>query len=101
MADSVPPPTMGGSLTTTSSSDVYNIDKMNMHPSIFPPNAVYFTTNTTNQDKLPYLFAATTLQVGQAVTHIDSNRTCVPEIITKIMIWSISGDPMLLVSGHT
>ena len=35
-----------------------------------------------------------TLQVGQAVTRIDSNGTRVPAIISKVIIWFISGDPV-------
>ena len=94
MTETVPLPTPDGSCTTTSYSDVRITDKLYMQPEIFPPNSVSFTTKTNNQDKPPSLSAIPTIQVPKSVTHIDSNITRVPEIITKVMICSISGDPM-------
>ena len=45
------------------------------------------------------LSAVPTLQVGQAVTHIDSNGSFVPVITTKVTIFNISVDPMYLIEG--
>ena len=86
MADSVPPPTLDGSRTTVSSSDACITDKLNMHMEIFSPTSVSFPNNTTNQYKVPSLSAGPSLQFSQTVTCVDSNVTCVPEIITKVMI---------------
>ena len=47
----------------------------------------------------PSLYDVPTLQVGQAVTHIASNGSHVPEIITKVTICYIYGDPMYLLEG--
>ena len=86
MADVVPPPTPGDYLTTKPSSDVRITDKINMHPTNFPPTAVSLPTQTSKQYKPLSLSSVTTLQVGKAVTYIDSNGTQVPEIITKVTI---------------
>ena len=86
MADVVPPPTPCGLLTTTSSSDVRITDKTNMHLPNFLPTAVSFPTQTEKQDTPPSLSAVTTLQVGQSVTHIESDGTWVPTITKKVMI---------------
>ena len=91
------PPTPGGSHTTTSSYIVHITDKMNMHTMNLPPTSISFTTQTAKQDKSPSLYLITTLQVGQVVTHIDSNGTRVPEISTKFIICTISGNPMYLI----
>ena len=99
MADTVPPPTSGVYCSTTCSYDIHIRDKMNMRPEIFPPNDVSFPTNTINQNNPSYLSAVPTLQVRQAVTHIYSNGTRVPKITTKVVIFSISGDPMYLNTG--
>ena len=66
----VPPPTSGGSRTTTSSYDVRITDKINMHPKNPPPTSVYFPTQTANQEKPPSLSIVATLQFSQDVTHI-------------------------------
>ena len=92
--DVLTPPTPGDYCTTTSSSDVRIIDNMNMHRPNSPPTAVYFPTQTTKQDKSRSLSAVSTLQIGQYVTYIGSNGTWFPEIITKVMICTISGDPI-------
>ena len=94
MVDDVPPTILGGYLTKTSSYDACITDKLNMHPALFSPTDVSFPTNTANQDKPPPLSYVPTLQVGQAVTHIDTIGTGVPAIITKVIIFSISGGPM-------
>ena len=99
LADTISPPTLGGSRTTTSSSDVCITDNMSMHTKNYPPTAVSFTTQTPKQDKPPYLYPITTIQVGQSVTNIDSNGSWVPAIITKVVICTISGDPMYLIEG--
>ena len=72
---------------------------MNMHLKIWPTTDVSFPTNTTKNIKYYSIFAAPTLQVDQSVTNIDSNGTLVPEIMTKVMIYSISGDPIYLIRG--
>ena len=97
MDDAVTPPTPGGYRTPTSSYDVHITDKLNMHPKIPSSTDVSFPTKTLKQDKLPSLSAVPNLQVMQAVTHIDSHRTQVTTVITKVMIFSISGDPMYLI----
>ena len=66
-------------------------------PDFFFPNAVPVPTKTVKQDKPPSLSAVSTLQVQQYVTHIDSNRNQFLSLITKVMSWSFSGDPMYLV----
>ena len=45
----VPPPTSGGSRTTTSSYDVRITDKMNMKNNLFPSYDVCFMTTMDNQ----------------------------------------------------
>ena len=75
MADAVPPPTPGGYRNMASSYDVCVTDNMNLHQLIFPPTAVSFPNNTNKQDKPTSLSAVPNLQVGQSVTHIDSNGT--------------------------
>ena len=97
MSGAIFPLTPGVSCTKTSSYDDHITDKINMHPEIFPPTAICIATNTTNQDKSPSLSDIPDLQVGQDVTYIDSNGTRAPKIITKVMICSISGDPMYLI----
>ena len=52
-----------------------------------------------NQDKYTSLYSVPTLQVIQSIAHIDSNGSHVSEIITKVTIFSISGDPMYLIEG--
>ena len=94
MADDVLPPTPSGSRTTTFYSDLLIKYKINMHPTIFTPTAVSFPNKTTNQDKQPSLSDMPSIQVGQAITRIDSNGTRVPDIITKVIIGSISGESM-------
>ena len=101
LADVVPPPTSCGYRTTTSSYGVHIEDKMNMNQENFPPNTVPFPTQKANQDKPPSLYTVPNLQVGQSVTHVDSNGTRVPEIITKVMICTISGDSIYLIEGTT
>ena len=64
MDDVVPPPTPGDYLTTTSYSDFYITDKINMHLNNYPPTAVYFPTQTKKQDKPRSLSAVPTLQIG-------------------------------------
>ena len=95
--DVVPPPTPGGYLTTTSYSDVCITDKINMHLTNYPPTAVYFPTQTVKQDKPPSLSIFPNLQFVKSVTHVDSNGTWVPSIITQVMVFAISGDPMYLI----
>ena len=75
MSDAVPPPTPGGYRNMASSYDVCVTDNMNLHQLIFPPTAVSFPNNTNKQDKATSLSAVPNLQVGQSVTHIDSNGT--------------------------
>ena len=101
MADDVLPPTPSGSRTTTFYSDLLIKYKINMHPTIFTPTAVSFPNKTTNQDKQPSLSDMPSIQVGQAITRIDSNGTCVPDIITKVIIGSISGESMHLIECMT
>ena len=86
MDDIVLPPNPGGSRTTTFSSDVHIIENINTHPTNLPPTAVSFTTQTAKQDKTPSLSPVPTIQVGQDITHIDSNGTRFPATITKVMI---------------
>ena len=99
MADVLPPPTPGGSRTTTYTPGVCITEKINMHPINFPPTAVSFTTNTAKQYKPPSLSPVPTLQVGKYVTHVDSNGTRIPSIITKVMVCAISGDPVYTMEG--
>ena len=54
-------------------------------------------TKIIKQDNPPYLSTITNLQVGQSITHLDSNGTHDPSMINKIMIFSIFGDPMYLI----
>ena len=75
MVDAVPAPTIAGSRTTTSSSDIRITDKMNMHPTHFTPTDVSSPTQEANQDKPPSRSDVPTIQVGQDVTHIESNGT--------------------------
>ena len=97
MTDDIPPTTLSGSHTTTSSSDVRITDKLNMHLNTPTPTAVSFHNNTVNQDRPPSLSDVPTLQIWKAVTHADSNGTRVPTIIKKVMFRYISGDPMYLI----
>ena len=73
MTDTVPPPNLGGSHNTTSYSGFHSIDKMNMHMNMFTPSAVCFMIKTSKQYKLHSISSVPTLQVGEAVTHIDFN----------------------------
>ena len=84
MADNVTPPASDVSRTKTSSSGVRITEKMNINTTMFFPSGVCFATKTTKQDKTPYLSAISTLQVGQAVTHIDSNGSCLQATIAKV-----------------
>ena len=70
-----------------------------MHQINFPPTDVYFPTQTSKQEKPPSLSAVPTIQFGQAVTNIDSIVSWVQEIITKVIVFAISGDPMYLIEG--
>ena len=70
MTDTVPPPTLGGSRTTTFSSDIYITENMNMQPAVFSPYYVCFVTKIANKDNPPSLSFVPTLQVGQALTNI-------------------------------
>ena len=70
---------------------------MNMHLKNYPPTAVYFPTQTAKQYKPLSLSVVSNLQFGKYVTHIDSNGTWVPAIITRVMVFIIYGDPMYLV----
>ena len=78
MTDIVPPTNPGGPCTITFSSGVCITDKRTMNLNNPPPAVVSITTQKVNQDKPPSLYPVTTLQVGQAVTHVDSNGTQVP-----------------------
>ena len=71
MYDAVPPTTPGGSRTTISYYDVRITYKLNIHPDIYSPAAIYFTTKTANQDKPPSLSPVPTLQAGQDLNHIE------------------------------
>ena len=99
MVDDVPPTILGGYLTKTSSYDACITDKLNMHQDIYLQTSVYFPNKILNQYKPPSLSEIPTLQVGQYVTHIDSNWTQVLSIITKVMIFSVSGGSMYLIEG--
>ena len=99
MVDTVPPTTPGTYCTTTSSHDACITEKLNMHPEIYLSTSVSFPTNIVNKYKPPSLSEIPTLQVGQYVTHIDSNLTRLPSIITKVMIFSVSGGSMYLIEG--
>ena len=99
MTDNVYPPTLCGFPTTTSSSDVCIKDKINICPDIFTTSDVCFTAKADKQDMSPSLYTVPTLQFGQSVTHIYSNGSRFQEIITKVTICSISGDPMHLIEG--
>ena len=99
MASVVPPIPPGGSRNTASPFNVRITNKMKIYPTNFPPTAISFPNHKAKQDKPPSLSAVPTLQVGQAVTHIDSNVTRVPEMITKVMICTVSGDTMYLIEG--
>ena len=70
-----------------------------MHLPNYPPTAVYFPTQKLKQDKPPSLSIFPNLQFVKSVTHVDSNGTWVPSIITQVMVFSISGDPMYLIEG--
>ena len=74
---------------------------MNMHPAMFPPSDVCFATKMYKQYKPPSLSSITNLQVRQSVISIDSNGSCVPSIVAKVVICSISGDLMYLIEGST
>ena len=74
-------------------------DKFYLHPTKFTPTAVSFLIQTPKQDKTPSLSPVPILQVSQSVTNVDSNGTRIPAIITKIVIFTISGDPMYLIEG--
>ena len=97
MYDNLPLPDPGGSCTTKSSSDVRITYKLNIHLETFPPTTYSIPTKTTNQYRPPSLSAILTHQVGQVVTHIDSNGTCVTAMIAKVMMCSISSDPISLI----
>ena len=99
MDDVVPLPTPGGSHTMASSYDVRTIDKMNIHPINYAPTSVSYPTKTVKQYKPPSLSTVLTLQLGQAVTHIKSNGTRFLAIITKVIIFTIYGDPVYLIGG--
>ena len=70
-----------------------------MHSNKFFRTDVSFPTQTAKQDKPPSLSDVTTLQVGKAVTHIDSTGTWVPAVINNFIICTIYGDPMYLIEG--
>ena len=70
-----------------------------MHLMNYPPTAVYFPTQKVKQDKPPSLSILPNLQFVKSVTHVDSNGTWVPSIITQVMVFAISGDPMYLIEG--
>ena len=72
-----------------------------MHPTITSLTDTSFNTKTPTQDKPLHLSAVPNLQVRQAVTHIDSHITQVIAVITKVMIFSISGDPMYIIEYTT
>ena len=78
----------------------YLYHRQNDHESDdFSPADVYFPTQTVKQDKIPYISPLPTLQVGRAVTHVDSDGNWVTATITNVMICTISGDPMYLLEG--
>ena len=66
-----------------------------MHP-FFLQTAVYFTSKTAKKEKTLSLSAVPTIQVGQAVTHIDSNRTRIPALINKL--WYATSQVTLSIS---
>ena len=99
MTDTIPPRTSGVSCTTTSSSGVCFDHKMNMNKTMLHPLAVSFMTKKANQDKTPSISDVITLQFGQSVTHIDPKGFCVPEIITKVKIFTITGYSIYLIEG--
>ena len=72
---------------------------MKMNKTMFPSCNVCFVTKTDNQDKITPFSIVPTFQVGKDVTHIDSIFSRIPEIITKVAICTIYGDPMYLIEG--